>query len=503
MKLPKERLWVSVYKDDEEAYAIWLNEIKMPTDRIVKLGDKSNFWPSNARLNGPNGPCGPCSEIFYDYGVNPKCPNGAKCDPDCSCGRFSEVWNLVFTQFNRKDGGALEPLPAKNIDTGMGLERLAAVVQGKKSNYETDNFAAILGVIKDTFKANNAQLTESEFRIIADHMRAATFMIADGVRPSNTERGYILRRLIRRAAQHAQKLGVEHDQKEESMLSRCAVLVIEKYKDAYPELDGDTVYREITETIWNEEKQFAHALEAGMKEFERLILDDGDRISIITGEQAYMLFTTYGFPFEMTAELAAERTLDVDEVGFRELMKRHQDLSRAGSEQKFKGGLTDTSEKTTRLHTAHHLLLKALQIVLGPHVKQRGSNITQERLRIDFNWDSKMMPEQIGKVEAIVNEKIKEELPVIRSTLRKEEAEKLGAQQEFGTKYPDTVSVYSIGPKDGTINDPRFSEAFSIEFCGGPHVSNTREIGESGNFRIQKEEAVAAGVRRIRGVLTN
>jgi alanyl-tRNA synthetase len=231
LKLPKEKLWVSVYKEDDEAYGIWLNEIKIPVDRIVKLGDKSNFWPSNARLNGPNGPCGPCSEIFYDYGVNPKCPQGDKCDPDCSCGRFSEVWNLVFTQFNRKDGGVLDPLPAKNIDTGMGLERLAAVVQGKKSNYETDNFSAILKVIKETFKANNAQLSESEFRIIADHMRAITIGISDGVIPSNEGRGYVIRKLIVDITDLAIRAGIE-----KPVIHTFVDVVVEVLKQPYPEL---------------------------------------------------------------------------------------------------------------------------------------------------------------------------------------------------------------------------------------------------------------------------
>lgn len=231
LKLPKDRLWVSVYKDDDEAYGIWANEIKMPVDRIVRLGDKSNFWPSNARLNGPNGPCGPCSEIFYDYGVNPNCPQGDKCDPDCSCGRFSEVWNLVFTQFNRKDGGILEPLPAKNIDTGMGLERLVAVVQGKKSNYQTDNFAKILGVIKDTFKANRADLTESEFRIVADHMRAITIGLADGVVPSNEGRGYVMRKLIVDITDLAIRAGIE-----KPVIHTFVDVVVDVLKEPYSEL---------------------------------------------------------------------------------------------------------------------------------------------------------------------------------------------------------------------------------------------------------------------------
>jgi alanyl-tRNA synthetase len=271
-------------------------------------------------------------------------------------------------------------------------------------------------------------------------------------------------------------------------------MIIEKYKQAYPELGSEEAYQEITGEIWKEEKQFAHTLNAGLKEFEKVAA-----VGHISSEDAFVLFTTYGFPFEMTLELAHERGIDVDEEGFAVAMKQHRELSRAGSEQKFKGGLADQSQQTTRLHTAHHLLLKALQIVLGDGVKQRGSNITQERLRIDFSYASKMTPEQRARVEQIVNEKIAEGLPVVRSTLPKEEAEKLGAEHEFGAKYPDMVSVYSVGPKKAAREDPRFSEAFSIEFCGGPHVSNTSEL--KGTFKIQKEEAVAAGIRRIKAVL--
>ena len=334
------------------------------------------------------------------------------------------------------------------------------------------------------------------FRIVADHMRAATFMLIDGVRPSNTDRGYVLRRLLRRAAQHAQKLGVERDQGSESMLSRCAVIVMEKYRAAYPELGTEAAHADITSEIWKEEKQFGHTLEQGMKEFEKVALT-----GFVSGAQASTLFTTHGFPFEMTTELAHERGINVDVEGFKAEMKKHQDLSRAGSEKKFKGGLADASEATTRLHTTHHILLKALQMVLGEHVKQRGSNITQERLRIDFSHGAKMTPEQKAEVEKIVNEKIAMDIPVIRSTLPIDDAEKLHAEHEFGAKYPDIVSVYSVGPVGATQDDPRFDEAFSIEFCGGPHVSNTKEIREGGKFKITAEESVAAGIRRIKAVL--
>lgn len=321
-------------------------------------------------------------------------------------------------------------------------------------------------------------------------------MLADGVRPSNTERGYILRRLIRRASQHAQKIGVQNDKREESMLNRCAVIIIEKYKAAYSELATEEAYQEITKEIWKEEVQFAHALEGGMKEFEKMAADQ-----TLTGDEAFMLFTTYGFPFEMTKEIAHERGIKIDEKAFLDLMEKHRQLSRAGSEQKFKGGLADHSEATVRLHTTHHILLKALQMVLGEHVKQRGSNITGERLRIDFSHDTKMTDEQKREVERIVNEAIQQHLPMTRSTMPKDEAEHLGAQHEFGAKYPDIVSVYSLGPIGATLEDPQFDKAFSIEFCGGPHVQNTDEIAQAGTFKITKEEAVASGIRRIKAVL--
>jgi alanyl-tRNA synthetase len=324
------------------------------------------------------------------------------------------------------------------------------------------------------------------------------------VRPGNSDRGYVLRRLLRRAALHVQKLEVPSDQSSESMLNRCAVIVIEKYKQAYPDLASETMYREITSEIWKEELQFGHALDKGMKEFDKLTHDSQS----ISGEQAFVLFSTYGFPFEMTMEIAAERGVVVDEASFREHMKKHQELSRTGSEQKFKGGLADHSESTTRLHTAHHLLLKALQKVLGEHVKQRGSNITSERLRIDFSHTAKMTSEEIATVERMVNESIQAGLPVTRSTLPKDEAEQLGAEHEFGAKYPDMVSVYSIGPVNASESDPHFADAYSIEFCGGPHVSNTRELAvprdsstAAARFKIVKEEAVASGIRRIKAVL--
>ena len=480
----------------------------MQGGRIFFYEAKKNWWSrAGTPEKMPAGePGGPDSEVFYDFGTPHDTNFGPECHPNCDCGRFMEIGNSVFMQYIKKDPSTssgqatFELLPKQNVDFGGGLERITAASNDNADVFQIDTFKEVIDLLAHfSGKAYEDLQYKRSFRIVADHMRASVFMLADGVRPSNTDRGYVLRRLLRRAAQHAQKLGVEVDQREESMLNRCASIIIEKYKGAYTELASDEMYQEITSEIWKEELQFGHALEKGMKEFDKLISNVGLTKSHISGEDAFMLFTTYGFPFEMTMEIAHERGIAVDEASFREHMKKHQELSRAGSEQKFKGGLADHSEKTTRLHTAHHLLLKALQIVLGPQVKQRGSNITSERLRIDFSHTAKMTPEQIAEVEKIVNEKIREELPVTRSTLPKEAAEKLGAEHEFGAKYPDMVSVYSVGPIGATVENPQFEQAYSIEFCGGPHVSNTREL--AGIFKIQKEEAVASGIRRIKAVL--
>lgn len=501
---------------DEESAAIWTElfaqkgieakvvaigseadgyRLGMQGGRIFYYEAKKNWWSrAGTPEKMPAGePGGPDSEIFYDFGTPHDPKYGPECHPNCDCGRFMEICNSVFMQYLRtKDGFDL--LPKQNVDFGGGLERIAAAANGDSDVFKTDVFWDIIVLLEHFSGKQYADSRfQKSFRIVADHIRGAVFMLGDGIRPSNTERGYILRRLIRRASQHAQKLGITADTQEDSMLVRAAIIVTEKYQSAYTEFAGEQSYKEITEEIWKEEVQFAKTLANGLKEFERM---SGANIS---GEQAYTLFTTYGFPFEMTQELAQERGISVDAAAFGELMKKHQETSRAGAEQKFKGGLADHSEKTTRLHTAHHLLLRALQQVLGPHVKQRGSNITQERLRIDFSHGAKMTKEEIAQVEKIVNARIGDALPVIRSTLPKEEAEQLGAEHEFGAKYPDTVSVYSVGPSDATEDDPHFSQAFSIEFCGGPHVENTREL--AGTFRIQKEEAVAAGIRRIKAVL--
>ncbi|OGG77088.1 hypothetical protein A3F56_03000 [Candidatus Kaiserbacteria bacterium RIFCSPHIGHO2_12_FULL_55_13] len=473
----------------------------MQGGHIFYYDAKKNWWSrAGVPENMPAGePGGPDSEVFYDFGTPHDPAFGAECHPNCDCGRFMEIGNSVFMQYIKthstgsgQAGFAL--LPKQNVDFGGGLERIAAAAQGDPDVFRTDVFWDVITLLEHfSGKQYDDSRYKRSFRIVADHMRAAVFMLGDGVRPSNTDRGYILRRLLRRASLHAQKIGISAEKADDSMLVRSATIILEKYDEAYPELAADEVYDMVADEVWKEEVQFGHALVKGMKEFEKTAA-----VGHISGEQAYVLFTTYGFPFEMTLEIAKERNIDVDEDGFKLEMKKHQELSRAGSEQKFKGGLADHSEKTTQLHTAHHLLLKALQMVLGPQVKQRGSNITSERLRIDFSYGAKMTKEQIAAVEKVVNEKIAEALPVMRSTLPRDEAEVLGAEHEFGAKYPDMVSVYSIGPRGGNEVKPQYERAFSIEFCGGPHVGNTSELG---TFKVQKEEAVAAGIRRIKAVL--
>ncbi len=510
---------------DEESAALWVKlfaeqgieakvvEIGAEADGYVKgmqggrifyYNAKKNWWSrAGVPENMPAGePGGPDSEVFYDFGTEHDPKWGPQCHPNCDCGRFMEIGNSVFMQYIKKEDGTFQLLPKQNVDFGGGLERITAASNDDSDVFHTDVFREIIDLLmKDSGKEYDDEKYRRSFRIVADHMRAATFMLGDGVRPANTDRGYILRRLIRRASQHVQKLGIVFHDEHSSALVRAAVIVIEKYQAAYSELSTEEARAMIKAEIWKEEVQFARTLEQGLKEFERLTGADLPAKAGISADQAYTLFTTYGFPFEMTKELAVERGMSVDEAGYKEFMVKHADLSRAGSEQKFKGGLADASLETTRLHTTHHLLLKALQMVLGSHVKQRGSNITGERLRIDFSHGEKMTPEQKAEVERIVNEHIQMHLPMIRSTLPKEEAEKLGAEHEFGAKYPEIVTVYSLGPVGADVDDPQFDKAFSIEFCGGPHVSNTSEIEEGGTFKIQKEEAVAAGIRRIKGVL--
>jgi len=462
----------------------------MQGGRIFSYDAKKNWWSrSGVPAKMPEGEIGgPDSEVFYDFGTEHDTAFGEHCHPNCDCGRFMEIGNSVFIEYVKKNG-AFEQLAQKNVDFGGGLERMAAALNNNADVFTAGTLATLVSALE---KASGATYAESlkAFRIVADHLRGAVFMLADGVLPGNTEQGYFVRRLVRRAVRYADQFALPA-----GTFHELADAVINAYQAQYPELVQNR--DAIRDALKKEEEKFRATLSKGMKEFEKLPKTGG----VISGADAMILFTTHGFPVELTQEIAAEHGATVDMAAFEAEMGKHRDLSRAGAEQRFKGGLADASEQTTRLHTAHHLLLKALQTVLGPHVKQRGSNITTERLRLDFSHGEKMTDEQKAEVERIVNEKIQEALPVVASTLPREEAEKIGAEMEVGQKYPDTVTVYSVGPKDATPENPQLEHAFSKEFCGGPHVSNTSELSLSGVFKIKKEEASSAGVRRIKAVL--
>ncbi|TSC71084.1 MAG: Alanine--tRNA ligase [Parcubacteria group bacterium Gr01-1014_49] len=487
LQLPKERLFVTCFAGDEtlglpkdtESADIW-KKIGMPDDHILFYDAKKNWWSRSGTPDKmPAGePGGPDSEIFFEFTSVKHDPSfGEQCHPNCDCGRFMEIGNSVFMEYIKDADGTFGKLPKQNVDFGGGLERLTAATLDNPDVFLIDVFDAPRAVLeKHSGKQYGDQNATRSFRIILDHIRAASRIFEAGVRPSNTEQGYVLRRLIRRAIREADRLGIK-----DPILSEIA--------------GGHTTEFE------EEEAQFRKTLERGLKKFNWR-LDSylrgakGERrfeSSELPPSIAFELVTTDGFPFELVEEEARARGMTIDKQQFANRMEAHRIKSREGAAQKFAGGLADHAEQTVRYHTAHHLLLKALQMVLGPEVHQRGSNITSERLRIDFSYGQKMTPEQKAEVEKIVNEKIAEGVPVIRTDMKKEEAEKLGAEHEFGATYPDTVSVYSVGPLDS---------AFSIEFCGGPHVSNTRELGADGKrFKIQKEEASSAGVRRIKAVL--
>ena len=464
--LDPNRLYITVFEGDsnaprdEEAYEIW--QKYMPKERIYFMGAENNWWDA-----GDNGPCGPDTEMFYD--VTPNRLGVLTKEQFMSADgkrEVIEIWNDVFMEYEKKDGKVIGKLKNKNVDTGAGLERLTIMLQGKNNVYETDIFTPLMEQIKSL--STNYDLKSA--RIVADHIRAATFLINDGVTPSNTDRGYILRRLLRRAVRHANILGIKAGE-----LSNLIGMVANTYGDVYPEIKNNLSL--IQDEVKKEEEKFRETLTKGLKEFEK-------------GTDPFILFTTYGFPLELTKELAKEKGKDIDEDKFWADMKSHQDLSRAGAEQKFKGGLADDSEEVVKYHTATHLLNQALHEVLGEHVEQRGSNITAERLRFDFSHPAKMTDDEKKRVEEIVNEKIKANLPVKFEILPKAGAEQTGARHMFNEKYGDEVKVYYIGDSLET--------AYSKEFCGGPHVENT---GVLGTFKIAKEEAVAAGIRRIKAVL--
>ena len=476
--LPKDRLAFTVFagdKDcprDEESANLW-RSCGVADDHIFYLPKENNWWGPA----GVTGPCGPDTEMFI---ITDKEPCGPDCSPACSCGRYLEIWNDVFMQYNKKEDGTFEPLAQKNVDTGMGLERTICVLNGKKSVYETDLFENILGKIAElsgkTYGEDEA--TTKAFRIIADHMRTSTFIMGDdrGVSPANVDQGYVLRRLIRRAVRYGMEIGMP-----EGFTGEIAKVIIEQYKDVYPELKRNEAF--VLDQLALEETRFAKTLKQGNREFEKLAQRVKD--SRIDGESAFHLYDTYGFPVEMTCELAKDAGLTVDMEGFKECFKKHQATSQAGAEQRFKGGLADHSAQSARLHTATHLLHAALRKVLGDDVAQKGSNITAERLRFDFSFGRKMTKEEIAEVERLVNEAIDAHAPIVCEEMTVPEAQAQGAIGLFTSKYGENVKVYTMGP-------------YSKEICGGPHATNT---GDLKSFKIQKEESSSAGVRRIKAVI--
>ena len=535
--LDKDKLAFSVFAGDEncprdeEAHDIW-RSMGVAEDHIFYLPKENNWWGPA----GQTGPCGPDTEMFI---IRDQAPCGPDCSPACDCGRYLEIWNDVFMQYNKQKDGTFIPLEKKNVDTGMGLERTICVLNGKKTVYETDAFSGIIAKIAElsghTY-GENEQLTRA-FRVVADHLRTSTFILGDdrGVSPSNTDQGYILRRLIRRAVRFGMQLGMA-----EGFTAEIAQVIINQYKEVYPELQNNSTF--VLEQLKLEESRFARTLKQGEKEFEKVynntmntkallesILAAEDKVfkaqelaqtkklrpspdmmpiieaanagnlealeaavatrmaslDTLDGRSAFKLYDTYGFPIEMTIELAAEKGLKVDKADFDERFKQHQEKSHQGAEQKFKGGLADHSEQTAKLHTATHLLHAALRKVLGDEVAQKGSNITAERLRFDFSFGRKMTKEELVEVEKLVNEAIAAKAPIICEEMTVPEAKAKGAIGLFESKYGEKVRTYKMGE-------------FSFEICGGPHAENT---GDLVSFKIQKEESSSAGVRRIKAVI--
>jgi len=480
--LDKDKLYITVFAGnddaprDEESKKGWMS-VGVPENRIYYLED--NWWSP-----GDNGPCGPDSEVFYD--VTDKNLGDLSHDEYIKSEENQdvvEIGNNVFIEYEKKDGKVIGKLAQKSVDFGGGLERQAMAVQGKDNIFDTDLFTPIMEKINTLIKVGprldyqGQTLMDRGGRIIADHIRTAVFMVADGVVPSNTDRGYILRRLIRRAVRYADMVGIAQGE-----LVRVIDAVTHKYEDVYENIKLQ--HLKIVDEIEREERKFRLTLEKGMKEFEKLSKKN------ISGEDAFVLFSTYGFPLELTLELAQERGVSVDEKGFMEEMKKHQELSRSGAEKKFKGGLADNSEKTTMLHTATHLMLAGLRKYLGDGIHQAGSNITEERTRFDFTYPEKVNKETLDKVEEYVNEAISKKCDVVTMEMKKDEAQKAGVEGSFWEKYPDVVTVYKVQCGD-TI--------YSQELCGGPHVKNTGDI--KGVFKIKKQKASSAGVRRIKAVI--
>ncbi len=477
LEIPVEKLAVTVFKGndivpaDTESAEIW-ESLGIKKDKIAFLSEEHNWWPNMEML----GPCGPDTEIFYWRSEEPV---PEKFDEENE--NWVEIWNNVFMQYNHEENGKFTPLKNKNVDTGLGVERVTAILEGYTDNYKSSVWKEVIKKIEEIsgLSYENEEYTRS-MRIIADHIRAIVIIAGDdaGIKPSNTDQGYILRRLIRRTIRYAKKLNIDINSDWEQQL---AELIINKYSKYYGELERNR--SDILETLKNEKIKFNRTLEHGLKEFEKVVKNiDGDTIN---KDIAFRLYDTFGFPIELTEELAGELGLKVDTEGFKQKFAEHQEKSRQGSTGKFKGGLASTGEMETKYHTATHLLNAALKKVLGPHVHQKGSNITAERMRFDFSHPAKMTDEEKKQTEDLVNEYIKMAIPVEKLEMKKEDALKMGAEAMFIDKYGDIVSVYKIGD-------------VSLELCGGPHVKNTSELG---HFKIKKEEASSAGVRRIKAIL--
>lgn len=477
LNIPIDRLAVTVFKGndivpaDTESASIW-ESLGIKKEKIAFLSEEHNWWPNMELL----GPCGPDTEIFY-WRSNDEVPDVFNPDDE----NWVEIWNNVFMQYNHEENNKFVPLKNKNVDTGLGVERVTAILEGYKDNYKSSVWSDIINKIEEIsgLSYDDEQYTKS-IRIIADHIRAIVMIAGDnaGIKPSNTDQGYILRRLIRRMIRYAKKLNIDINSDWEQQL---AELIINKYSSYYNELERNR--NDILETLKNEKVKFNRTLEHGLKEFEKVVKNlNGD---IIDKDIAFRLYDTFGFPIELTEELGAELNLRVDTEGFKQKFKEHQEKSREGATGKFKGGLASTGEMETKYHTATHLLNAALKQVLGPHVHQKGSNITGERMRFDFSHNAKMTDDEKQRTEELVNKYIEMSIPVEKLEMKKDDAIKLGAEAMFIDKYGDIVTVYKIGD-------------ISLELCGGPHVKNTSELG---HFKIKKEEASSAGVRRIKAIL--
>ena len=472
LQIPADKISVTCFAGDEdcprdEITAKCWKKAGIPEDRIYYFGKDDNWW-----IAGEEGPCGPDTEMFYDTG-KPKC--SSNCNPSCGCGKYVEIWNNVFMEYFKTKDGKYTKLKQRNVDTGLGLERMTMLLQGKETPFDTELFKPVMDKLLELAKVDDI----SSRRIVAEHLRASMMIIVDGGVPSNVDRGYILRRLIRRMTRHMRKLQIDL-----KSLGDIIDLNIETLKEMYPELVEKR--ENIKKVIIEEKDKFEKTLERGEREFNKIATRlKNENKDTISGQDLFNLYETYGFPPEVTADCAREQDLKVDNSEFDRLFKEHQEKSRMGSEQKFKGGLSGNGKMETKYHTATHLLNAALKQVIGKDVHQRGSNITPERMRFDFSCDHKLTDEEKQKVEDLVNKWIEEGLPVTVQEMKKEDALKSGAECMFIEKYPDIVTVYTIGD-------------VSKELCGGPHVKNTKELGK---FKIKKEEASSAGVRRIKAIL--